>query len=280
MTLEGQIFGNRKVIKDTCSEQDWISIGIKLPKKQKTYVLTQCLECGMILPCQRINLYKNTPKRCIFCSNIGNHSNIKTNTNSWVKYEDYAVCNVLYGKEVVSFYIDSEDYESVSSRIWRIAQKRRKYYVITGSPKSHTAIYLHNFIIGDAPDGKEVDHIDGNSLNNRRNNLRFVTHLENIDNLRATRIDNQIGIRGIAYCKRDKLYKVDFNYHNKRVYSKSWNTIEEAVWYRYCLEDYFNLPAIKNNPIAQQYFTLNDIQKAEIKEYALSRIENTWKQAV
>ena len=102
--------------------------------------------------------------------------------------------------------------------------------------------------------------------------MRLVNRQENIDNQRATRIDNQIGIRGIAYNKKSKKYKVDFNYHGKRFYTRDWDTLEEAVWCRYCFEDYFNLPAIKNNPLALQYFVLNDKEKEIIHQYVLKQI--------
>lgn len=272
MNYIGQRFGNREVIKNYCCDSDWTELGLKIPSRPDKYVLTKCLNCGAVLPSELRNLRVQPPKRCVICSNIGNHSNITTKTNAWALYDGYAVCNIISNHQVISFYVDAEDYDVVSQFVWRVVKKRQKYYAITGSFKKNTAIYLHDLVIGDDKNGLEVDHIDGNSLNNRKNNLRLVTRQENIDNQIATRIDNQIGIRGVVYNKAGKTYKVDFYHHDKRYYTKEWETIEEAVWCRYCFEDYFGLNAIKSNPLAEQYYTLNNIQKEEIKQYVLNKI--------
>ena len=46
-------------------------------------------------------------------------------------------------------------------------------------------IYLHRLLL-DAQAGEEVDHIDGDGLENRRHNLRIVTRLENAQNVVRT----------------------------------------------------------------------------------------------
>ena len=47
-------------------------------------------------------------------------------------------------------------------------------YVMNGSIKTA----MHRFLLG-RKKGLEIDHINGNKLDNRRSNLRFVTHREN-----------------------------------------------------------------------------------------------------
>lgn len=267
MNYVGQIFGTREIIRDYCTESDWINIGLKVPSRPDKYKLTKCRNCGSILPSEMRNLREQPPKRCVFCSNIGNHSKVDTLTNAWTLYEDYAVCNVLYNNKIVSCYIDADDYEKVSVLTWRIAKKRQKYYVISGSVKKGTMIYLHSFIYGEYDSELEIDHIDGNSLNNRKSNLRAISRQSNIDNQIATRIDNQIGIRGIAFVKHSKKYKVDFHFHGRRYYTRDWNTIEEAVWCRYCFEEMFGINSIKNNPLAEQYYTLGSKRREEIQKY-------------
>ena len=45
------------------------------------------------------------------------------------------------------------------------------------------ALYIHQLVawyyIGEAPEGTELDHIDGNAKNNSWTNLRYITHAEN-----------------------------------------------------------------------------------------------------
>ena len=50
MNYEGQIFGTRKVISNRCKDSDWTSLGISVPSRKDKYVLTECLNCGAIIP--------------------------------------------------------------------------------------------------------------------------------------------------------------------------------------------------------------------------------------
>lgn len=57
-------------------------------------------------------------------------------------------------------------------------------------------VYLHRAIMGD-PDGFDVDHRDGDGLNNRRSNLRKATTSQNLRNQRI-RSDNTSGLKCVS----------------------------------------------------------------------------------
>lgn len=70
--------------------------------------------------------------------------------------------------------VDEKDYPVLSPFHWRALEDEHTWYAITGS---NPAILMHRMIIG----GKypEVDHKDGNGLNNRRTNLRSSSREQN-----------------------------------------------------------------------------------------------------
>ena len=65
-----------------------------------------------------------------------------------------------------------------------------------------------------AKGGEEVDHIDGNSLNNRRENLRFSTRSENQAN-KSTYRNNKSGYKGVHLDTKAKKKKWIAQIHHK-----------------------------------------------------------------
>jgi hypothetical protein len=96
-------------------------------------------------------------------------------------------------------------------------------------------ILLHHIIIGKPPKGFEVDHKDGDGLNNQRDNLRIVTNRKNHH--------NQIGHRkgrlvGATYHKRDKIWEAQIRINKDNKHLGYFNTEIEAHYaYIKALED-------------------------------------------
>jgi hypothetical protein len=69
--------------------------------------------------------------------------------------------------------------------------------------QSTRPMYLHRWLV-DAPPGLQVDHINGNPLDNRRANLRVVTVRENQWNQRRRR--GQVPYKGVSYDPHYRCY--------------------------------------------------------------------------
>jgi len=74
----------------------------------------------------------------------------------------------------------------------------RRNYMLDGARKYEL---LHRVVMG-ARDGEIVDHINGNGADNRRENLRVCTHVQNMQN-RKMHINNAAGFKGV-YPRRGK----------------------------------------------------------------------------
>lgn len=82
-----------------------------------------------------------------------------------------------------SAVIDSIDFPLVSKKRWRASVPRKGKYIYAeciirkGSKLKHA--YLHRFLLGVEDRFKYVDHINHDTLDNRRCNLRIVTPAQN-----------------------------------------------------------------------------------------------------
>ena len=76
---------------------------------------------------------------------------------------------------VLNYQIDEEDLHIIqSNKVYAVYMKHtNSYYLITDNKK-----YIHR-LITNANKGQEVDHINHNTLDNRRCNLKVVSHKEN-----------------------------------------------------------------------------------------------------
>ena len=82
-------------------------------------------------------------------------------------------------------------------------------------------------LLTNAKEGEVVDHINGNTLDNRKCNLRRVTNFENQQNRRGANVNSATGLRNINYCKERKTWNVQIMINGKR-FRKRYKDLEEA----------------------------------------------------
>lgn len=128
--------------------------------------------------------------------------------------------------------VDAADYEFLSQWGWRCFE-RGTFYVyrsgyagyINGKQKAKT-IYMHRLILN-APDGMEVDHINGDGLCNIRSNLRLATKSQNNMNQRKTRGVSRF--KGVARHKQCQKWQAGIKINGKRINLGLFVTETEAA---------------------------------------------------
>jgi hypothetical protein len=123
--------------------------------------------------------------------------------------------------------IDDEDYDFLNQWKWCAVKIRSAYYA-TRSMLSHNdegklvkkTTQMHRLIMN-VPNGMDIDHINHNGLDNRKENLRIVTRRENMWNL--IKQNKYIG----AY-KNNNKYAAKIWVNGKRLHLGTFNTQEEA----------------------------------------------------
>ena len=88
---------------------------------------------------------------------------------------------------------------------------------------------MHRYII-QAPSEMEVDHINGNKLDNRRCNLRLVTRTQNNAN-RGIASNNTSGYKGVSWNKSLNLWMVYVKLNRKRIVKYAKTKEEAAIKY-------------------------------------------------
>ena len=119
------------------------------------------------------------------------------------------------------FIFDLADLEVVSKHTWQVyTTTNGKDYVRCATLKTP----LHRFLLKPQKD-YVVDHINGDTLDNRRSNLRVCTHTQNMFNQKL-RSNNTTGVKGVTRCGNK--YRATIRVNRKDIHLGMYNTLEEA----------------------------------------------------
>jgi hypothetical protein len=125
--------------------------------------------------------------------------------------------------------VDDDDYDKVSGYNW-LPQKLGKTIYARKQYRGKFS-YLHRILMN-AKKGDCVDHINGDGLDNRKNNLRLCTKSQNGCNRGKDR-DNTSGYKGVTYVtnknKRKKRWIAQITINKKHIYIGHFKTKEEAA---------------------------------------------------
>lgn len=147
--------------------------------------------------------------------------------------------------------IDDEDYEKIKNYNWGAYKHHNGcYYVISKKRKctmvGWETIRIHRVIM-DAPKGMSVDHINHDTLDNRKSNLRICTNAENRRNSISRKGLSKY--KGVSFSKEMKKWQACI-FPNKKAIRLGFFDIESeaAIAYNIAAKKYFG-----------EYASLNEI---------------------
>jgi len=127
--------------------------------------------------------------------------------------------------------VDDEDYEALSAFKWCLNSGKNKYAIrrTTNAEGGHLQL-MHRQIMGVgrfSDNGIYVDHINGNTLDNRKENLRLATNQQNAVNSRKPK-NNTSGLKGVIFYPKQNRWRAFIKFNYKQIHLGMFGTKEEA----------------------------------------------------
>jgi len=148
--------------------------------------------------------------------------------------------------------VDPPDYIELSKYHWRLCRSTRTCYAFRTEPRgknqTQNVFWMHRQIMN-PPDHLLVDHDNHNGLDDRRSNLRVVTHAENQQNARKTISKTTSKYKGVDFVKSTGLWRARITVEGKRLFLGSFdNELDAARAYDEAAKFHFKEFACLNFP--------------------------------
>ena len=184
-----------------------------------------CTQCGRKVDRVRKGLcdkHYNQMRKYGKC--IDNNPRTQYDLNEIIMHNDYTEI-IIYDKyccEKCRAIIDPDDVDKVKNYKWRYSGR----YVVTTINKK--ILRLHRFVMNCYDDEKVVDHINTNTLDNRKSNLRICTQHQNDMNHKVNKV-NKSGVTGVRYREDKGVWVAYIYYHNRNISLGSYKNKEDAI---------------------------------------------------
>lgn len=122
------------------------------------------------------------------------------------------------------FIFDKADFNKIKNTSWYRCNRSGDYIKYIGN---RHGVCIHRYIIK-APSGYEIDHINHNPLDNRKQNLRICTHQQNQFN-QPPQKNNSSGVTGVSYYAPRNKYRARIKYNQNDLHLGYYETFLEAV---------------------------------------------------
>lgn len=133
--------------------------------------------------------------------------------------------------------VDDDDFEYLNQFKWYCSKFGYACRdVVEGGAKKH--VWMHR-VVAKTPENKSTDHINGIRLDNRKENLRHCTMIENMRN-RGKQNNNTSGYKGVFWSIRAKRWRAQIVVKRKAIHLGLFDTPEDAsVAYKEAEKKYF-----------------------------------------
>jgi hypothetical protein len=127
--------------------------------------------------------------------------------------------------------VDDEDYPLLARFKWGALKTRggRVYARTTTRLPGGNQELMHRLVLQTPLD---VDHINSDGLDCRRENLRAATESQNLHN-RGAQSNNTSGVKGVSWCRKRQRW-VAFCTVGRKHHTKRFTSFDEAVEWRVC----------------------------------------------
>jgi hypothetical protein len=131
--------------------------------------------------------------------------------------------------------VSNRDYAQLRQFDWQAvkrvsgfsATRSVKTKMVNGKRKSKT-LYMHREILC-VRNGLEVDHRNGNPLDNQRRNLRIVKHAKNCRGFLTNRPNKTSKYRGVSWHKQQRKWRARVYFEGKDYYAGLFNCERKAA---------------------------------------------------